>query len=65
VGDSWTAPVNTTIAAAQAASTPAAIHAGPRDRVRSGPRDRVRAAPRDRDGGSADTNGSADPNAAA
>ena len=36
-GGRWTAPVSTKTAAAQAATTPAAIHAGPRDRE---PRDR-------------------------
>jgi len=43
-GDRWTAPVNTTTAAAQAATTPAAIHAGPRDRDQ--PRRECRPPPR-------------------
>ena len=37
MGDRWTAPVSTKTAAAQAATTPAAIHAGPRDQ--DSPRD--------------------------
>jgi hypothetical protein len=43
-GDRWTAPVSTTTAAAQAATTPAAIHAGPRDRDQ--PRRECRPPPR-------------------
>jgi hypothetical protein len=45
VGDRWTAPVSTTTTAAQAATTPAAIHAGPRDRDQ--PRREGRPPPRD------------------
>ena len=48
-GDSRMAPVSTKITAAQAATSPAVTHAGPRSRDPAEPRSRDPAGPRDRD----------------